>query len=64
MEADELTYNLHILIRFELECEMLEGTLAVKDLPAAWNAKYEKYLGITLRTIRMVVCRMSTGRRH
>ncbi|MCB0826930.1 MAG: carboxypeptidase M32 [Armatimonadetes bacterium] len=47
VEADELTYNLHILIRFELECEMLEGTLAVKDLPAAWNEKYEKYLGIT-----------------
>lgn len=47
VEADEVTYNLHILIRFELECEMLDGSLAVKDLPSAWNAKYEKYLGIT-----------------
>jgi carboxypeptidase Taq len=44
--ADELTYNLHILIRFELEVELVEGRLAVADLPAAWNSKYEDYLGI------------------
>jgi len=47
VEADEVTYNLHIMIRFEIECEMLTGQLAIKDLPAAWNAKYESYLGIT-----------------
>jgi carboxypeptidase Taq len=45
--ADELTYNLHILVRFELECEILTGRLAIRDLPEAWNAKYTDYLGIT-----------------
>lgn len=49
VEADELTYNLHILTRFELECDILTNKLAVKDLPEAWNAKYEEYLGITPR---------------
>ncbi len=45
--SDELTYNMHILVRFELEVEILTGQLAVKDLPEAWNAKYFHYLGIT-----------------
>jgi carboxypeptidase Taq len=45
-EADEVTYNLHILIRFELEIGLLEGTLAVADLPDAWNEKYQTYLDI------------------
>ena len=47
VEADEVTYNLHILVRFELECALLEGSLKVKDLPEAWNTKYRDYLGIT-----------------
>ncbi len=47
VEADELTYNLHILVRFELETALLEGNISVSDLPAAWNAKMEEYLGIT-----------------
>jgi carboxypeptidase Taq len=47
VEADEVTYNLHIMLRFELECDLLTGTLAVRDLPDAWNAKMEAYLGIT-----------------
>jgi carboxypeptidase Taq len=47
VEADEVTYNLHILLRFELEVEMLEGRLSVVDAPAAWNAKMEQYLGLT-----------------
>lgn len=47
VEADELTYNLHVMTRFELESEILTGALAVRDLPDAWNAKYEEYLGIT-----------------
>lgn len=47
VEADEVTYNLHVLVRFEIECAMLTGELAVKDLPDAWNAKYEQYLGVT-----------------
>ena len=46
VEADEVTYNLHILMRFELENEMLEGSLQVKDLPEAWNARIKEYLGI------------------
>lgn len=45
-DADELTYNLHVMIRFELEADMLEGRLAVKDLPDAWNAAYKRDLGI------------------
>lgn len=47
VEADELTYNFHIILRFELEQAMLNGELAVKDLPAAWNAKMEELLGVT-----------------
>ena len=47
VEADEITYNLHIMIRFELELALLEGSLKVNDLPGAWNAKYQDYLGVT-----------------
>lgn len=46
VEADEVTYNLHILLRFELENELLEGSLKVADLPEAWNARIKSYLGI------------------
>lgn len=45
-DADEVTYNFHVMIRFDLELEMLEGKLAVKDLPEAWNARYDQDLGI------------------
>ncbi|MGB6043707.1 MAG: carboxypeptidase M32 [Pirellulales bacterium] len=45
VEADEATYNLHILIRFELEQALMEDQLTVEDLPDAWNQKYEDYLG-------------------
>lgn len=47
VEADEVTYNLHVIIRFELECELLEGSLSVADLPETWRARYEEYLGVT-----------------
>lgn len=47
VEADEVTYNLHVLVRFEIESDILKGNLKVKDLPEAWNAKYTEYLGIT-----------------
>jgi carboxypeptidase Taq len=47
VEADEVTYNLHIMIRFELELALLEGELKVSELPEAWNAKYQAYLGLT-----------------
>jgi carboxypeptidase Taq len=45
-DADEITYNLHIMIRFDLELDLLTGKLAVKDLPDAWNARYQSDLGI------------------
>jgi len=47
VEADEVTYNLHVMVRFEVECAILTGELAVRDLPDFWNSKYEEYLGIT-----------------
>lgn len=46
VEADEATYNLHIIIRFELEQALINDGLAVNDLPDAWNQKYRDYLGI------------------
>jgi len=46
VEADEATYNLHIIIRFDLERQLIDGSLSVKDLPDAWNARYESDLGI------------------
>jgi carboxypeptidase Taq len=47
IEADEVTYNMHILIRFELEEELIGGGLEVEDLPHAWNSKYNNLLGVT-----------------
>ena len=46
MEADELTYCLHIMIRYEIEKLFINGEIAVDDIPALWNAKYKEYLGI------------------
>lgn len=46
VEADEVTYNLHIMIRFELEVELLEDRLLVADLPEAWNSRMKRYLGV------------------
>jgi carboxypeptidase Taq len=46
VDSDEVTYNLHILIRFELELALLHGDLAVADLPEAWNDAYRRQLGI------------------
>ncbi|MBR0426084.1 MAG: carboxypeptidase M32 [Clostridia bacterium] len=45
-EADELTYSLHIMVRYELEKQLIAGTLKAADLPKAWNAMYREYLGI------------------
>lgn len=47
VEADEVTYNLHIILRFELETALLHGRLDVDDLPGAWNAGMQEMLGIT-----------------
>ena len=45
-ESDELTYALHIMVRYEIEKQLIAGTLAVKDVPAEWNRLYKEYLGI------------------
>jgi carboxypeptidase Taq len=47
VEADEATYNLHIMLRMEIEIALIEGKLLVKDLPDYWNAKMKEYLGLT-----------------
>jgi carboxypeptidase Taq len=52
VEADEVTYNLHILVRFEIERDLFRDALKPADLPAAWNEKYQRYLGITPATER------------
>jgi carboxypeptidase Taq len=46
VDADELTYNLHIMLRFEIENELLEGRLRVEEVPEAWNARLQGYLGL------------------
>ena len=47
VEADELTYNLHIMVRFEIELDLIEGRIQVEDLPTIWNQKIQDYLGVT-----------------
>jgi carboxypeptidase Taq len=46
-EADELTYPLHVVLRFEIEQQLIRGTLHVKDLPSMWNKRMHDLLGIT-----------------
>jgi carboxypeptidase Taq len=46
VEADEATYNLHIMLRFELEMGLIDGSVKIADLPKEWNARFEAYLGI------------------
>jgi carboxypeptidase Taq len=46
VEADEVTYNLHIMLRLELEIALMEGSLEVHDLPEAWNTRMQEYLGV------------------
>jgi len=48
VEADEVTYCLHVIIRFEIERELIAGKIAVKDLPEVWNRKYKDYLGVDI----------------
>ena len=47
VEADECTYNLHIMCRFEIEQQLIHGDISVKDVPDIWNSLYQKYLGVT-----------------
>jgi len=55
VEADEATYNLHIMLRLELEIALMEGSLKPADLPAAWNARFQEYLGLTPPTDKVGV---------
>ncbi len=52
VEADEVTYSLHVILRFELEKQLIEGSLKVSDIPEKWNALMQNYLGITPPTDR------------
>jgi carboxypeptidase Taq len=52
IDADEVTYNMHIILRFELEQELIEGRLDLGDLPEAWNARMDEYLGIDVPSDR------------
>lgn len=45
-EADELTYSLHVMVRYEIEKQLIGGTLEVKDVPETWNRLYKEYLGV------------------
>ena len=45
-QADEMTYSMHIMVRYEIEKQLIAGTLAVKDIPAEWNRLYKEYLGV------------------
>jgi carboxypeptidase Taq len=53
VEADEATYNMHIMIRFELERVMMNGELAAADLPTEWNRRYKEYLGVDVPNDRL-----------
>jgi carboxypeptidase Taq len=46
VEADECTYNLHVILRYEIELELIEGRMKVSEVPDAWNAKVKQYLGL------------------
>ncbi len=48
-EADEISYNLHIILRFEIEKSLIEGTLAINDIPEAWNSKMQQYLNVKVK---------------
>jgi len=55
VDADEASYGLHIMLRFELEQELITGRLAVKDLPDAWNTRFEELMGIAVPNDRLGV---------
>ncbi|CCB85689.1 MULTISPECIES: carboxypeptidase M32 [Parachlamydia] len=50
VEADEVTYNLHVILRFEIEKALIEGSLPIKEIPEAWNAKFKELLGLVPST--------------
>lgn len=52
VEADQVTYNLHIILRFEIERDLIAGMINIRDIPEIWNAKMKEYLGIVPKTNR------------
>lgn len=50
VESDEVTYPMHIILRYEMERALMDGSVEIKDLPDMWNANMEKYLGVTPKT--------------
>lgn len=62
-EADELTYNLHIMIRYELEKMIIEEDVDLKKLPEIWADKYEEYLGVRPEIHQRGSFRIFTGPR-
>ena len=60
-DADEVTYNLHVMLRFDFELDLLEGKLAVKDLPKRGVSGFKRILESFRRTTAMGCCKMSTG---
>jgi carboxypeptidase Taq len=55
VDADEVTYGLHVIVRFELEQELFAGTVTTAELPEAWNARYAEYLGVEVPEDRLGV---------
>ena len=55
VEADEATYGLHIVLRFELEQELIEGRLGVDELPEVWNARFKEYFGLDVPDVALGV---------
>jgi carboxypeptidase Taq len=55
VDSDEVTYGLHVIVRFELEQELIAGTVTTEELPEAWNARYAEYLGVEVPNDRMGV---------
>lgn len=60
-DADELTYSLHVMVRYELEKRIFRGELSVGELPAEWNRLYREYLGIDVPDDTRAFCRTPTG---
>ena len=53
VEADEVTYNLHVMLRYEIEKQLFNGDLAVKDLPSAWNSMFKSWFGVDVPNDRL-----------
>ena len=62
VDADEVTYCLHVILRFEIERDLLAGRLAVRDLPEAFDEKMREYLGLQPPDLAAASSRTSTGR--